>query len=113
MGAIILALLTGISAVEESIGFLFFMEQEAIQVLQMAIYQAFRLKNKTVARRLLNELEQHYLPMMYADLNNVWMLGAGFDVGGTHYTAFYGYSTFLMYADSVFELIQAYKADLG
>lgn len=113
MGGIVLALLAGVSTVEESIGFLLFMEQEAVQVIQMAIYQAVRLENKAVARRLLNELEQHYLPMIYADLDNVWMLGVGFDIGGNHYPAFYGHSTFLMYADSVFELIQAYKLDLG
>ncbi len=113
MSNIILPLFINISAVLESIGFLFFLEQESIQVIQMGIYQAERLGKKDVARRLLNELEHHYLPPMYNDLENVWMLGVGFDIGDKHYPAFYGYSTFKMYADSVFELIQAYRADFG
>jgi hypothetical protein len=109
MGGIVLAALAGITAVEETIGFLFFIEEESIQVIQMAIFQCLRYNQKTEAKRLVNELEQHYLKTLYADLDTVWGGGLGFNIGGTHISAFYGHATFTMFADAVYEQIQAYK----
>jgi hypothetical protein len=106
---LVLALLAGVAAVEESIAFIFFIEEESIQVIQMAIFQCLRYNQKTEAKRLLNELEHHYLKMMYDDLNTVWGGGLGFDVGGIHFSAFYGHDVFTMFADAVFEQVQAYK----
>ncbi len=109
MGGIVVALLAGITAIEETIGFLFFIEEESIQVIQMAIFQCMRFNQKTEAKRLVNELEQHFLKTLDADLDTVWGGGLGFDVMGTHVSAFYGHSTFTMFADAVYEQIQAYK----
>jgi hypothetical protein len=46
---------------------------------------------------------------MYDDLDSVWGGGLGFDVAGIHWSAFYGHGAFTMFADAVFEQIQAYK----
>lgn len=110
MGApLVLALFAGVAAVEESIAFVFFIEEESIQVIQMSIFQCLRYNQKTEAKRLLNELEHHYLKMLYDDLNTVWGSGLGYDVGTQHFGIFYGHGVFTMFADAVFEQVQAYK----
>ncbi len=109
MGVLILGLLLGIVDIEQSISFVLFIEKEAIDTLLMAVFQALRNNLRSEAMRLLLEIETVYLKTMYADLDTVWGGGVGFDVGGTHLSAFYGYGTFRMFADAVFDSVQGYK----
>lgn len=109
MGYVIIALLVGITAVEEVIGFMFYIEQESIQIIQMAVFQCIRYNQKAEAKKLMDELENKYLKMLYADLDTVWGGGMGFDVGGTHFSAFYGHGSFKMFADALSSQIQSYK----
>ncbi len=88
---------------------MFYIEQESIQILQMAVFQCIRFNQRAEAKKLMDAMENKYLPMMYADLETIWGGGAGFDIGGTHFSAFYGHGCFKLFADTLYDQIQSYK----
>ncbi len=106
---IVLALLVGVAFVEETIGFIFYVEQEAIQILQMAVFQCLRYNQKAEARKLMGSIENNYLKSMYIDLDTVWGGGMGFSFGGNNYSVFYGHGSFKLFADALSEQIRSYK----
>ncbi len=112
MGGLILALLTGITTVEESISFILFIEKEAMDSLLMAVYQNLKFNQKAEARRIVNVVESVYLKAYYIDVESVWGGGNGFVIAGTRFSAFYGHTCFRTYGDAVFDVVQAYKAIL-